>query len=100
MKGKLARAVADELGSILLRNTKYRDQMTAGIAAFLASSDSQKKLKRIREIEGLLSDSQLRIVLEDCALNDAEKDELATTIGRVGAFPSIEVDAVGDVFPF
>jgi hypothetical protein len=100
VKGKLARAVADELGSILLRNLKYRDLMISGISAFLATSDTKQKLGRIREMEPLLSDSQLRAILEDSALNDAEKAELAAMIKRVGAFPAADVDAFGDEFPF
>ena len=62
-KGKLPAAVADELGLVLLRTPRYREQMIPGISAFLASASSKVKVSRIKSIESVMPDVHLKSIL-------------------------------------
>ena len=100
-KGKLPAAVADELGLVLLRTPRYREQMIPGISAFLASASSKVKVSRIKSIESVMPDVHLKSILEDSVVTEDEKKRLADIIQRVGAFQTPEVDSFGaDEFPF
>jgi AbiJ N-terminal domain 5/TIR domain len=90
-KDRLPTDVAEELALVLLRKSRYRTAMLLGMARSLAAANSKVRRARIRRVDTLITDDQMRTLLEGSGLTADDKHELALISDRVGAFTQPEV---------
>lgn len=100
-KSKLPTAVAEELALVLLRKPRHRKQMLIGMAEALITADSEVRRARIRQVDGVITNGQMKGLLEGSGLLGADKADLADICDRVGAFrlPNTSAKETEDV-PF
>ncbi|MEW6263417.1 MAG: TIR domain-containing protein [Thermodesulfobacteriota bacterium] len=87
-KSKLPSQIADELVNLLLRKAKHRSQLLIGLSKSITSLPSDGKIARIRTLDSwaVISDEQMKILLERISLSEYEKKKLSDIIMKVGAF--------------
>ena len=87
-KGLTPPAVALEIVCTLLRKPQHRDELLRAMSSAFATLQSEIKVKQFGLLDSwsIVSDQQLRIMLEQSALSDFEKRELKSLIARVEAF--------------
>ena len=87
-KGLTPPAVALEIVCTLLRKPQHRDELLRAMSSAFATLQSDIKVKQFGLLDSwaIVSDQQLRIMLEQSALSDFEKRELKSLIARVEAF--------------
>ena len=86
-KGKKPSEVAGALARTLMKRPRQRDRMLTGIAASLQRRTPEERMEKILELDQLITDAQLKGLLETAGLTADEKTSLADIINRVGAFP-------------
>lgn len=89
-KGKLPTAVATELVLVLLRKPRHRDQLLLGMAKSLAIASSEERIRRIRQVDTLITDQQMKALLERSGLSAEDRKSLEDIGARVGAFKQLE----------
>lgn len=106
IKGRLPEQVAKDITQILLKKPQHRDKIVQSMSIAFAGLNSERKIENINVLDdwSILSDNQIRIIIEQAAMSAVEKQKLKNLIGRVGAFKSVEVKAssfeVEDDTPF
>lgn len=102
IKGKYPEAAAQELAQLLLKKPKHRAKCLRGLGLAINRSTSKRKLETINLLDewSVLTDENLKILLESASLSTNEKTELKNIIARVGAFaPTSPWDNIDDI-PF
>jgi len=103
VKGKAPFQVAEDIVNLLLKKPKYREQLLQGMGRSFTGLPSPTKLKAIQTLNSwnLITDDQMRALLEQSSLSDYEKAQSKDLIGRVGAFKtSIKAPDPDDDVPF
>lgn len=95
IKGKLPEHVASDITQILLKKPQHREKVIQSMSMAFSALNSEKKIENINMLDGwsILTDLQLRAVIEQASMSSAEKQKLKNLIGRVGAFKASEVKA-------
>ena len=101
-KGKVASELAREVIKVLLRKPKFRQKLISGISKALSAGSSDERVPKLLSVDewGVLSDSQLKQLIEASALSDKDKVSLGVMIDRVGAFEARQETAFDDDIPF
>lgn len=99
IKGKYSEYVSNEVTKLLLKKPKYRKQLLQSIPKAFSQLGSSEKLKQIDLLEdwSVISDEQIKSVLEGSALSAHERTKLKDLIARVGAFPKPKTDPINDL---
>jgi hypothetical protein len=100
VKGKVPGKVGNELVLALVKRPRLRDKLLSGLARALASSDPLPRQEKIRVLDGVIPDPQMKGLLEGAALTGADKNALDALIGRVGAFTKVVQSVTDDDIPF
>ncbi|OYU29623.1 MAG: hypothetical protein CFE39_17740 [Comamonadaceae bacterium PBBC2] len=106
IKGRLPEQVAKDITQILLKKPQHRDKIVQSMSIAFAGLNSERKIENINVLDdwSILSDNQIRFIIEQAAMSAVEKQKLKNLIGRVGAFKAVEVKAssfeVEDDTPF
>lgn len=89
IKGKVPSRVACEVTKLLLKKPKYRKQLLQSMPKAFSQLASSDKLKNIKHLEewSIISDEQMKALLEGSALSASEKISLNDLIAKVKAFP-------------
>lgn len=90
IKGKLAPEVAEELALVLFRKPRLRAQLLLGLAKALTPLDGDVRVARLRRLDQLITDAQMKDLLERSNLADDAKLQLDDIAKRVGAFQQPE----------
>lgn len=87
-KSKLPSQLANELANLLLRKPKHRTQLLVGISKATISVSSDGKIARVRLLDswGVISDEQMKVLLERISLSEYEKTKLGDIIMKAQAF--------------
>lgn len=87
-KGKIPSKVSQQIILILLKKPRYRKQLLAGMSKAFSIAQSNKKIWKIRQINdwNILTDDQMRDLLERSLLSNEEKKQLNDIVSRVDAF--------------
>jgi hypothetical protein len=103
VKGKMPSQAAEKVIGILIKKPKHRSQLLQSIGKSFASLQSDRKVQLVRTLDDwkVVTDEQIKALLERISLSDFEKKQLKSIITRVKAFdtPKPIVAAVDDV-PF
>jgi hypothetical protein len=99
-KDRLPTAVAEDIALVLLRRPRHRKAMLPGISRFLVSATEAERRTRIRKLDGLIGDDQMKGVLEVGIISTPDKTDLAEIAARVGAFKEPETSGEFDDIPF
>lgn len=99
IKGQYPDFVSNEVTKLLLKKPKYRKQLLQSIPRAFSQLSSSEKLKNIQLLEdwSIISDEQIKSVLEGSALSAHERTKLKNLIARVGAFPKPKEEIVEDL---
>lgn len=105
IKGKTPENVAGEITQTLLKKPQHRNKILQSMSKAFATLNSQKKIELISVLDSwsIVTDVQLKTVLEQASLSEFEQKELKNLIVLVGAFKlpelAIPVDEFDDI-PF
>jgi len=88
IKGRMPSEAANDVAAIIMRKPKFREKMLAGMAKSLSSMDSREKIETVGILDSwsIVTEVQLKELLEGISLSDSEKVELDSILNRVGAF--------------
>jgi hypothetical protein len=109
VKGKQAAQVANEIVQTLLKKPQHRNVLLQSMSKAFASLQSKNKTELISLLDSweIITDQQLKALLEQASLSDFERNSLKSLIGRVGAFKVLEpaistskFDSFDDEIPF
>lgn len=104
IKGKMPELVASEIAQVLLKKPQHRDRILQSMTKAFSSLNSEKKVGLINTLDSwsILTDIQLKSVLEQASISDYERKLLKNLIGRVHAFqiPSPATQNFDDDIPF
>ena len=95
IKGRLPEQVASDITQVLLKKPQHREKVIQSMSIAFSTLTSEKKIENINVLAdwSILTDAQLRAVIEQASMSTAEKLKLKNLIGRVGAFKAAEVKA-------
>lgn len=105
IKGKIPENVAGEITQTLLKKPQHRNKILQSMSKAFATLNSKKKIELISIVDSwsIVTDVQLKTVLEQASLSEFEQEQLKNLIARVGAFKlpesAIPVDELDDI-PF
>jgi hypothetical protein len=100
-KDRLPTNIAEQLALVLLSRPRHRAVMLVGMTRSLAAAMPDARRARIRRLDGLIPDDQMKGLLEGSGLSDDDRRELADIAVRVGAFAKPEPSVVeADDIPF
>ncbi|WP_340123148.1 TIR domain-containing protein [Methylobacter svalbardensis] len=105
IKGKVPENVAGEITQTLLKKPQHRNKILQSMSKAFATLNSQKKIELISVVDSwsIVTDVQLKTVLEQASLSEFEQKQLKNLIAQVGAFKlpesAIPVDEFDDI-PF
>ncbi len=103
VKNKLPEKVAQEIVCVLLKKPNYRDKLITSISKSRRVMNSNNKLEKIKLIDtwNIITNEQLKNLLENVALTEFEKTQLNSQIVKSGAFAVADLsDFVEDDIPF
>jgi hypothetical protein len=106
IKGRLPEQVASEVTQVLLKKPQHREKIIQSMSMAFSTLSSEKKIENINALNdwSILTDIQLKTVIEQASMSPAEKLKLKNLIARVGAFKATEVNTLtlddGDEIPF
>lgn len=88
VKGKTPELVANEIAQLLLKKPKHRDKCIQSLSNALLSQESSKKIYLIELLDSwsVVTDEQIKDVLESASLSSHEQSKLKNIIARVGAY--------------
>jgi hypothetical protein len=100
IKGKLPDRVANEITQALLNKPHHRGKLLQSISRAFSALSSKKKIELITILDSwsVLTDQQLKLLLEQASLSDLEKKTLNGLITRIGAFKRPEPETAFDDF--
>ncbi|MCP4637451.1 MAG: toll/interleukin-1 receptor domain-containing protein [Methyloversatilis sp.] len=92
IKGRLPEQVACDIAQVLLKKPQHREKVLQSMSMAFSTLDSEKKVENISMLDGwsMLTDAQLRAVMEQASMSAGEKQKLKNLIARVGAFKAVE----------
>jgi hypothetical protein len=92
IKGRLPEQVACDIAQVLLKKPQHREKVLQSMSIAFSTLDSEKKVENISTLDGwsILTEAQLRTVMEQASMSAAEKQKLKNLIARVGAFKAAE----------
>lgn len=92
IKGRLPEQVACDIAQVLLKKPQHREKVIQSMSTAFSSLDSEEKIKNINTLDGwsILTDAQLKNVMEQSSMSVSEKSKLKSLIARVGAFKAAE----------
>lgn len=92
IKGRLPEQVACDIAQVLLKKTQHREKVIQSMSIAFSTLDSEEKIKNINMLDGwsILTDVQLKNIIEQASMSATEKSKLKNLIARVGAFKSEE----------
>lgn len=87
-KSKRSSQIAEEVVNLLLRKPRHRNQLLLGISKSFTSASSQNKIQNLRLLDSwkVLSDEQMRALLQRVSLSPDERVGLEGMILRTNAF--------------
>lgn len=109
VKGKKPDKVANEIAQTLLKKPQHRNMLLQSMSKAFASLQSKSKNELITLLDSwsIITDQQLKALLEQASLSEFERNSLKNIIGRVGAFkvpepatPVSKFDGFDDDIPF
>lgn len=104
IKGRLPEQVVCDIAQVLLKKPQHREKVLQSMSKALATLGSDKKIHNITMLDGwsILTDAQLKDVMEQGSMSEAEKQKLRDLIARVGAFkvPEAPPSLFDDDIPF
>lgn len=88
IKGKNPQQVADELAQTLLKKPHHRERLLLSMAKAFASLHTSQKMRLIPLLDSwsIVSDTQLKTLLENASISDFEKKQISNLVTRIGAF--------------
>lgn len=95
IKGKLPEQVASDITQVLLKKPQHREKVIQSMSIAFSALTSEKKIENINLLDkwSILTDVQLKAVIEKSSMSTAEKQKLKNLIGRVGAFKATAIKA-------
>ena len=92
VKGKLPDIVAEDIVQIILKKPKHRKKALSALAKAVGTLQSARKIKQVNELDSwsIVTDSQLKTLLESSFLSKYEQEQLKNIITRAGAFKAQE----------
>ena len=92
IKNKFPNEVAKEVAKLLLKKPKHRSKLLQGTGRAFSNAPSKKKIELIKLLDtwSVVTDAELKLLLERVSLSNAEKSPLKTLITQVGAFAPID----------
>ena len=105
IKGKVPEEVAGEIAQTLLKKPHHRNRVLQSMSKAFATLNSKKKIELIEVVDSwsIVTDIQLKTVLEQASLSKFEQKQLNNLVARVGAFqlpePTTPVGEFDDI-PF
>lgn len=100
IKGRLPEQVACDIAQVLLKKPQHREKFIQSMSIAFSVLDSEKKIENFNTLDGwsILTDAQLKIVMEQSSMSHAEKLRLKNLIARVGAFktPGTKISPADD----
>lgn len=109
IKGKYPEKVANEIAQTLLKKPQHRNMLLQSMSKAFATLQSKNKTELITLLDSwsMISDQQLKVLLEQASLSEFERNSLKNIIGRVGAFklpepatPVSKFDSFDEDIPF
>lgn len=103
IKGKLPKEVANEIVWLLLKKPKHRDRLLQCMPKAFSGLPSTQKTTAFELLDSwnVITDLQLKTLLETSGLSDHERRELRSLITRVAAFKLAEPEPkTADDIPF
>ena len=101
--------MANEIAQTLLKKPQHRDMFLQSMSKAFASLQSKTKVELIMLLDSwlIVTNQQLKVLLEQASLSDFERNSLKNIIGRVGAFkvpepatPTSKFDDFDEDIPF
>lgn len=88
IKGKYPEKVANEIAQTLLKKPQHRNMLLQSMSKAFATLQSKNKTELIVLLDSwsIITDQQLKALLEQASLSEFERNSLKNIIGRVGAF--------------
>jgi len=88
VKGKVPEVVANEIAQLLLKKPKHREKCLKSLGVSLLAQGSANKIKVIELLDdwSVVTDEQMKDVLERASLSKHEQNKLQRLIARVGAY--------------
>jgi hypothetical protein len=88
IKGMIPEDVANEITHLLLKKPKHRRRLIECMSRSFASIQSELKIKLIELLDSwsIVTDDQLRFLVESSSLSEYEREKLKNLIARVGGF--------------
>lgn len=95
IKGRTPEQVASDITQIILKKPQHREKVIQCMSIAFSTLTSEKKIEHINMLDdwSILTDVQLKTVIEQASMSTAEKLKLKNLIGRVGAFKVTEAKA-------
>ena len=109
VKGKIPAKVSSEIAQTLLKKPQHRNRLLQSMSKAFASLQSKNKTELITLLDSwsIITDQQLKVLLEQASLSEFEQNSLKSLIGKVGAFkvpepaiPTGKFDVFDDDIPF
>ena len=104
IKGKSPETVANEIAQVLLKKPQHRDRVLQSITKAFSTLNSDKKIALINTLDSwsVVTDVQLKSVLEQASASAHERQLLKNLVARVGAFqiPTPKYQDFDDEIPF
>jgi hypothetical protein len=99
IKGKTPEDVASDIAEVLLKKPQHRERVLTSMAKAFSGLDSERKIALIKKLDGwsVVTDQQLRDLLEHISISDYERQSLKNMIGRVAAFATKAMEPVNFV---
>jgi len=88
VKGMQPKDVADEIASLLLKKPNHRNRMLQILPKSFSALNSDTKVEQLKLLDSwcIVTDSQMKDLLEQSSLSDSEKTAIQSMIDRVHAF--------------
>lgn len=88
IKGKVPELVASEIAQVLLKKPQHREKLLQSMTKAFSALNSDKKVELISMLDNwsIITDIQLKSVLEQGSVSDYERKHLKNLIARVDAF--------------
>lgn len=92
IKGRYPKDVAHEIAHLLLKKPKHRDRLLQAMSKAFAAQESKQKINLIELLDSwsVVTDAQIKTLLEAGSLSEHERKNLKNLIARVGAFKPVQ----------
>ena len=99
VKGKLPNVVANEIVSTILKKPQHRIKLLESIGKAFSTLQSKTKLDLLQLLDSwsIVTDLQLKALIEQASMSDYERKSLKNIIARVGAFKIAESISVNEI---